>query len=96
MIVAFVSVVIIVAVVLADLIVVVGWIYKEVQFREGLFMLLISALAKLILFLFVRKITRNNKRRFEYNQGHLRNVMQTISGRLPKRKGKVPPTPSEM
>lgn len=96
MIVAFVSVVIIVVVVLVDLIVVVGWIYKEVQFKEGLMMLLISALATLILFLFVRKITRNNKRRFEYYQGHLRNVMKTISGRLPKRNGKVPPTPSEM
>jgi hypothetical protein len=96
MMVAFVSVGIIIAAVLADLIVVLGWIYKKVPFKEGLVLVLISVLAALILFLFVRKITRNNKRRFELHQGHFRNVIKTISGRLPKRKGKVPPTPSEM
>ncbi len=56
----------------------------------------ITLLITLGLYLFTRWITRTNKLRFEINQGSLRNVMKTISGRLPKRKGKVPPSPSEM
>ena len=95
MMVAFVSVSVISVVVLADLIVVVGWIYKEVPFKDGLIVLLVTALATLILFLFVRKVTRNNKIRLHYHE-RLRKVRTTIWGRLPKRKGKVPPTPSEM
>ena len=96
MIVALVSVSVLASVAVVVLLVVIGWIYKKISVSEGLVPLAIVALATLVLFLFVRKVTRNNKMRFEHYQGHFRNVMSTISGRLPKRKGKVPPTPSEM
>ena len=96
MIVALVSVSVLFVVAIVSFMVVIGWIYKKFQFAEGLMILGVATLVMLALFLFVRRVTRNNKKRFEHYQGRVRKVMRTISGRLPKRKGKVPPTPSEM
>jgi hypothetical protein len=93
---AFVSLIVLILVVLADLVVIVGWIYNKVPVATCILLLSISALVLLALYLFIRWITRINKERFERYQERLRKVRTTIRGELPKRKGKVPPIPSEM
>lgn len=93
---AFVSLIVLILVVLAALVVIVGWTYNKVPVATCIILLSISALVIVALYLFIRWITRINKERFERYQERLRKVRTTIRGELPKRKGKVPPIPSEM